>query len=61
VPDYGRDEAFQAAYVAASASRELWQQFHATFLAGNEADYQTAIARFRADEGELRASAGVSS
>jgi glutaconate CoA-transferase, subunit A len=61
VPDYGRDEAFQAAYVAASASPELWQQFHGTFLAGNEADYQAAVARFTADEGERRASAGVPS
>jgi glutaconate CoA-transferase, subunit A len=61
VPDYGRDEAFQAAYVAASASPERWQQFRETFLAGNEADYQTAVARFAADEGERRASAGVPS
>jgi glutaconate CoA-transferase subunit A len=61
VPDYGRDEAFQAAYVAASASRELWQEFHATFLAGNEADYQAAVAKFRADEAERQPSAGVPS
>jgi glutaconate CoA-transferase, subunit A len=61
VPDYGRDEAFQAAYVAASASPELWQQFHDTFLAGNEADYQAAVARFTANEGERRPTAGVPS
>jgi glutaconate CoA-transferase subunit A len=61
VPDYGRDEAFQAAYVAASASPELWQQFRETFLAGTEADYQTAVARFAADEGERRPAAGVPS
>jgi glutaconate CoA-transferase subunit A len=61
VPDYGRDEAFQEAYVAASASRELWQRFHETFLAGNEADYQAAVARFRADGAERQPSAGVPS
>ncbi len=61
VPDYGRDEAFQAAYVAASASRELWPQFHATFLAGDEADYQAAVASFRANEGERRPRAGAAS
>jgi len=61
VPDYGRDEAFQAAYAAASASSEFWQQFHETFLAGNEADYQAAVARFAAGEGERRAPAGVPS
>jgi glutaconate CoA-transferase subunit A len=61
VPDYGRDEAFQAAYVAASASPELWQQFHDTFLAGKEADYQAAVARFTANEGERRPTAGVPS
>jgi len=48
VPDYGRDEAFQAEYAAAAASPERWQQFHAAYLAGDEAAYQQAVARFQA-------------
>ena len=48
VPDYGRDEAFQAAYAAAAASPERWQEFHAAYLSGDEAAYQEAVARFRA-------------
>jgi len=48
VPDYGRDEAFQAAYVAAAASPERWAEFRARYLAGDEAAYQEAIARFNA-------------
>jgi glutaconate CoA-transferase, subunit A len=48
VPDYGRDEEFQAAYVAAAATPELWADFRATYLAGGEAAYQAAVARFQA-------------
>ena len=44
VPDYGRDEAFQARYAAAAASEEDWRSFTATFLAGGEAGYQAAVA-----------------
>jgi glutaconate CoA-transferase, subunit A len=47
VPDYGRDEAFQSEYVTAAASPELWAQFHATYLAGDEACYQDAVAAGR--------------
>jgi glutaconate CoA-transferase, subunit A len=50
VPDYGRDEAFQVEYAAAAASPERWQQFHAAFLAGDEASYQQAVASFRAGQ-----------
>ena len=48
VPDYGRDETFQARYASAAASAADWAAFTADFLAGDEADYQTAVARFRA-------------
>jgi glutaconate CoA-transferase subunit A len=62
VPDYGRDEAFQAEYAAAAASPEGWQQFRATYLAGGEAAYQQAVARFQAEHaplGEPRAGTGA--
>jgi glutaconate CoA-transferase, subunit A len=42
-PDYGRDEAFQKAYVTAAADPETWKQFVATYLSGSESDYQTAV------------------
>src|SRR5262252_8669851 len=43
VPDYGRDEAFQARYVAAAADPADWQEFRAEFLDGDEAGYQAAV------------------
>ena len=46
VPDYGRDEAFQAAYAAAAADPADWQRFRAEFLGGGEAAYQAAVRRF---------------
>jgi acyl CoA:acetate/3-ketoacid CoA transferase alpha subunit len=57
VPDYGRDEQFQAMYASAAASQEKWQEFHATYLAGDEASYQQAVAGFSAERAEA---AGVS-
>ena len=48
VPDYDRDEAFQARYASAAASPEAWAQFAAEFLSGDEADYQAAVGRFAA-------------
>ncbi|GAA2151044.1 CoA transferase subunit A [Nocardioides koreensis] len=46
-PDYERDEAFQKAYAAAaSGSDEAWDAFHARFLEGDEAAYQTAVRAF---------------
>lgn len=42
-PDYGRDEAFQKAYVTAAGSPETWASFVATYLSGSEADYQEAV------------------
>jgi glutaconate CoA-transferase, subunit A len=47
VPDYGRDEDFQALYAGAAASPEKWQDFCATYLVGDEAHYQQAVAAFR--------------
>jgi glutaconate CoA-transferase subunit A len=46
VPDYGRDEAFQARYAAAAADPADWQRFRAEYLAGDEASYQRAVRRF---------------
>jgi glutaconate CoA-transferase subunit A len=48
VPDYGRDEAFQAQYAAAAASPDTWQRFRAEYLAGDEASYQQAVRQFAA-------------
>jgi len=45
VPDYGRDEAFQARYAAAAADPADWQEFRAEFLDGDEAAYQAAVRR----------------
>ena len=46
VPDYGRDEAFQAAYAAAAADPAGWHRFRAEFLDGDEAAYRAAVRRF---------------
>jgi glutaconate CoA-transferase, subunit A len=46
VPDYGRDEAFQARYAAAAADPEDWQRFRTEYLAGDEASYQQAVRHF---------------
>jgi glutaconate CoA-transferase subunit A len=43
VPDYGRDEAFQAEYAAAAVSDETWAPFRNTYLGGDEAAYQEAV------------------
>ncbi len=43
VPDYGRDEGFQARYAAAAADPAEWQRFRAEYLDGDEASYQEAI------------------
>jgi glutaconate CoA-transferase subunit A len=46
VPDYGRDEAFQAAYAAAAADPAGWHRFRTEFLDAGEAGYQAAVRRF---------------
>ena len=43
VPDYGRDEAFQARYAAAAADPAAWEEFRAEYLDGDEAAYQRAV------------------
>ncbi|HEY3905251.1 MAG TPA: CoA-transferase [Streptosporangiaceae bacterium] len=43
VPDYGRDETFQAEYAAAAASDEKWEPFRQKYLDGDEASYQEAV------------------
>jgi glutaconate CoA-transferase, subunit A len=47
VPDYGRDEEFQARYAAAAATPEAWRDFRAEYLDGDEASYHAAVRRFR--------------
>ena len=47
VPDYERDEEFQARYARAAGSKEEWAAFAAEFLAGDEASYQAAVGRLR--------------
>jgi glutaconate CoA-transferase, subunit A len=43
VPDYGRDEAFQARYAKAAAGPGTWKEFTDTYLAGDETAYQEAV------------------
>jgi len=47
VPDYARDEAFQAEYARSAQSPQAWEQFRADYLSGDEAAYQEAVRRFR--------------
>ena len=49
-PDYPRDEAFQAHYAAAGRDKEGWEAFRQTFLTGDEAHYQAAVAAFQNKE-----------
>ncbi|WP_375385260.1 CoA transferase subunit A [uncultured Microbacterium sp.] len=48
-PDYDRDEVFQRHYVASAKDPAAWRDFHARFLASDEAAYQDAIAAFHAE------------
>ncbi|MGW7074465.1 CoA transferase subunit A [Streptomyces sp. NPDC054866] len=43
VPDYGRDEPFQKAYVAAAGDPDAWKEFEDRLLTGSERDYQAAV------------------
>lgn len=45
-PDYGRDEAFQRAYVEAARDPEAWAAFRGRYLEGDEASYQAEVAAF---------------
>jgi glutaconate CoA-transferase, subunit A len=58
VPDYGRDEEFQAEYAASAASPDRWESFAADFLTGGEDGYQAAVASFRARLAAPAASGG---
>ena len=51
-PDYGRDEAFQKAYVDAARDDESWRAFTQRFLSSDEAGYQRAVAEWRAERKE---------
>ena len=55
VPDYARDEAFQAEYARSAQSPQAWEQFRADYLSGDEAAYQEAVGRFRARTAAARA------
>ena len=46
-PDYGRDEAFQKAYVDAARDPETWKAFSDRFLSGDEANYQSQVVAWR--------------
>ncbi len=48
-PDYGRDEAFQKAYVDAARDPETWKAFSARFLSGDESFYQEQVVLWRAE------------
>ena len=48
-PDYGRDEAFQKAYVDAARDPETWKAFTARFLSGDESSYQEQVVLWRAE------------
>jgi glutaconate CoA-transferase subunit A len=43
VPDYPRDEAFQARYAKAAADPAAWAEFSARYLENTEAAYQEAV------------------
>jgi glutaconate CoA-transferase subunit A len=43
VPDYARDEAFQAEYVKAAGGDGTWESFRSRYLDGDEAAYQEAV------------------
>jgi glutaconate CoA-transferase subunit A len=52
-PDYGRDEGFQKLYARAAQSDDSWGAFVGRFLdVGSEADYQAAVAAWRAEDNE---------
>ena len=48
-PDYGRDEAFQKAYVDAARDADSWKAFSDRFLSGDESSYQSAVSAWRAE------------
>jgi glutaconate CoA-transferase subunit A len=55
VPDYPRDEAFQAGYAAAAASPQAWAEFQDRFLSGDEASYHKAVQQFHDERAAAQA------
>ncbi|MGY1437932.1 CoA transferase subunit A [Streptomyces reniochalinae] len=53
-PDYGRDEAFQRAYVRAARDPQAWRAFEERFLAGDEDDYRRAVDDLAEETGSQR-------
>ncbi|MDW3215608.1 MAG: CoA-transferase [Ilumatobacteraceae bacterium] len=51
-PDYGRDEAFQRAYVTAARDAAQWETFTERFLGGSEDDYLRAVDAWHAEQQE---------
>lgn len=49
-PDYPRDEKFQKAYATAASDLEQWAAFEKTYLSGDEAGYQAAVATFAKEQ-----------
>lgn len=49
-PDYKRDEKFQRLYAEAAASDETWREFVGTYLSGDEAQYQSAVRKFKENQ-----------
>lgn len=49
-PDYGRDELFQRAYVAAARDAASWEAFTERFLQGNDEDYERAVTDWHAEQ-----------
>ncbi|NLU82210.1 cholesterol ring-cleaving hydrolase subunit IpdA [Rhodococcus sp. HNM0569] len=44
--EYGRDEKFQRHYAESAKDPEAWKAFVATYLSGDEKDYQAAVTAF---------------
>ncbi|MEY4361337.1 MAG: hypothetical protein RL391_643 [Actinomycetota bacterium] len=51
-PDYGRDEAFQKAYVDAARDEQSWRAFVDRFLSSDEAGYQNAVTKWHEERKE---------
>ena len=51
-PDYGRDEAFQKAYVEAARDEQSWRAFVDRFLSSDEAGYQNAVTEWHKERKE---------
>ena len=54
VPDYGRDEPFQAAYAKAAQDADAWREFADRFLSTGEDGYQNEVARLTQRERTAR-------